>query len=68
MCRKKVCEFRANNIKDNPLTTIELEFFNGSWWYITFKGERSYKYISLAEAKIDIISMYSNYKDFRMLI
>ena len=64
----KVAEFRAKNLKENPMTFIEIEKFNGFWWYITFQGDRSKKYISVNEAIEDIISLYGNYIEFKILV
>lgn len=64
----KVAEFRAKNLKENNMTFIEIEKFNGFWWYITFEGDRSTKYISINEAIEDIKSLYGNYIDFKILI
>lgn len=66
--RIKVCEFRARNIKENKMTYIEVEEEKGNFFYINYKGERSYKYKSLGEVKEDILYLYGDYKDFKLLI
>ena len=66
--RKKICEFRAKNSIKNKLSFIEIEYYNVSWWYINFNGERSFKYNSINEAESDIINLYSKWIDFRLLI
>jgi len=64
----KICEFRAKNKKDNPITFIEIKKHNNFWWYVNFEGELTKKYISIKEAIEDIKSMYGNYIDFKLLI
>lgn len=66
--RIKVCEFRARDIKENKMTYIEVEEEKGNFFYINYKGERSHKYKSLDEVKEDIVYLYGNYKDFKLLI
>ena len=66
--RFKVCEFRARNIKDNKMTYIEVEEEKGNFFYINYKGERGFKYKSLDEVKEDILYLYGDYKDFKLLI
>ena len=64
----KVCEFRARNNPDNQMTYIEVEKEFPYVYYINSKGNRSYKYNTLEEAKEDIKSMYGGWIDFKMLI
>lgn len=66
--RIKVCEFRSRNKANNPMTYIEIEKTENGIYYINFRGERSYKYNFLSEAKADIKSMYGDWLDFKMLI
>lgn len=64
----KICEFRAKNIPENDLTYVEVEEENGVFFYINYYGDRSFRYNSLDEAKRDIVNLYGNYKDFRLLV
>ncbi len=66
--RIKVCEFRARNIRENKMTYIEVEKEKGRYFYINYKGERSFEYNSIEEAKEDIKNLYGRYKDFSLLI
>lgn len=66
--RIKICEFRARNKHDNPMTYIEVEKEFPYMYYINSKGDRSYRYNTLNEAKEDIKSMYGDWIDFKMLI
>ena len=47
----KVCEFRARNNPDNQMTYIEVEKEFPYVYYINSKGDRSYRYNTLSEAK-----------------
>lgn len=64
----KVCEFRARNIRENKMIYIEVEKVNGRYFYINYKGQRSFEYKSIEEVKEDIKNLYGEYKDFRLLI
>ena len=66
--RIKICEFRSKNIKENKMTYIEIEKENGRYFYINYKGERSFEYKSIEEAKEDVKNLYGKYKGFRLLI
>ena len=66
--KKIICKFKAKNLTENPLSFIEIEYYKNHWWYINFKGERSYKFLSIEEAKNDIIDLYGNWLDFQILI
>ena len=66
--RKKIAKFKAKNLRENNITFIEIEYYNGNWWYINFKGERTHKYKSIEEAKKDIFNLYGKYLDFELLI
>ena len=49
MKRIAVAEFRARNIKENPMATTYLEYENGAYYYIAFNGNRGRKYRTLDE-------------------
>lgn len=66
--RIKICEFRAKNKVNNPITYIEVERNDKGIFYINFKGEKSYRYNSIEEAKRDIKEMYRDWLEFKMLV
>jgi hypothetical protein len=63
-----VAEFRARNIKENPMTKVYVRHENGHYYYIAYNGRLSTRYNSLAEAKADIQSTHGKWYDFRLLV
>lgn len=63
-----LAEFRAKNIKDNPMTTTYVRYENGFYYYIAYNGRLSTRYNSLTEAKEDIKRSYGKWHDFRLLV
>ena len=68
MKRIKIAEFRARDIKENPMTAIEVEKYRGYYYFIAFNGNRSTRYTSIAEAKEDIKGSYGEWHDFKLLV
>lgn len=63
-----IAEFRAKNIKENPMTTTYVEYSNGLYHYLAQNGYRTTKYRSLEEAKDDIGSLWGKWYDFKFLV
>jgi hypothetical protein len=62
-----VAEFRARNIKENPMTTVYVGYENGLYYYIADNGNIGQKYNSLGVAKEDIKSLWGKWHDFKLL-
>lgn len=62
-----IAEFRAKNIKENPMCTVYVESENGRYYYLTYGGSRGWRYDSLAAAREDIKNLWGSWHDFRLL-
>ncbi|MBQ3420711.1 MAG: hypothetical protein IJH34_03395 [Romboutsia sp.] len=63
-----IAEFRARNIKTNPMTTTYVEKVGNFYYYIASNGQRSTRYINLEMAKDDIKSLWGHWHDFKLLV
>ena len=68
MERIAVAEFRARNIKENPMATTYLEQEGDFYYYIASNGGRGHKYKTLDEAKEDIKDLWGGWYDFKLLV
>ncbi|HBJ1645848.1 hypothetical protein FDB61_15830 [Clostridium botulinum] len=63
-----IAEFRARNIKENPMTKVFVEYINGRYYYIASNGQRSECYRNLDIAKEEIKSSWGKWHDFKLLV
>lgn len=63
-----LCEFNAKNIKGAKKSTIKLEKDGPYYYWLTYYGDRSTKYINIEDAKRDAIELYGNWNGFKLLI
>ena len=68
MERIAIADFRAKNIKDNPMAKLYLIKEGNKYFHITNDGDKGMYYIGLKSAKEEIQKYWGNWHDFKLLI